>query len=941
MAKNSYERLQKLFMEFQDKSGELFQYQIESRNGEGFVDITLPFDTDSYTPDYIKMKLFATEKDHETIEDYEKIQYLLNPTEEDKENRKWKRNSTVLNRMTEKFLKNPDSGQKFPEFIYSDITETELFGYPPISSSDLMSDKKGIWSKNGFRKFELSVKDMPDYITNVSDCEVKISLFWHTIDSAPLKNLVFEEEIRYDKSKKKYYAYIDTNRLGEVVVQNRIESKHPRILGRFEIHNVLSDKKIVYSFPIIICLLNTEIDEKGNNDYLQRGYVSIDFGTSSTCAAVKDVGRNRLITLSGQYGTNQVTETAEQVTEAAEQVTEAAEQTTEAAEQTTEAANNIYENPTNLLIYNWDEVFRQWDAVNGNCPFFIKKSAEVEEKMADYDSGYTVLDEYQNVDEQDGTRKMEAIIAELKMIPYLLSKGKEKKFVPYLDKTRATVQVIANVKEENQVKFNAIAFYGYLLGRAINNPAAGKLYKQYHITYPAKFNSKLRDMICASLAYGIKRALPEPLRTGKTSGGKDLVEVSMKYSEPEACVGAFVGKQLKLGTEKAKLFAVYDLGGGTMDFAFGMLRQAEGEELERNDQVIKIFGIDGDESYGGEKLIHQLAYKIYKENQTEMEKHKIKFILPEGEHNPKGFDGLISEGDQIADINVNIFKERLARPLFKWKGETESKLTEMGIGAKDVNHINLTLKDAENEDQEIDIVVKNVDDFLKEKIGESIEAFKTVLIANFEKNRAELEKYGVRFDKNQLKDKSNVEIFLGGNASKQHYVKELLGEQFQPDKIHFIGEGQNNENVSAEYEINSKTAVAFGQLSLGAYEIDHPAKENRPPFEYNVCFIDSNDEIITVIAKNEESGRWFKANRIDKENHTTNLYCTKNPTSKRESLIPVQHEIKNAEDYIDKNELTVYLRVHNENTVEYRLGKNAVVPSSDEEPQEDMFIVLG
>ena len=913
MAKNSYEKLQKFFMEFQDKSGELFQYQIESRNGEGLDDITLPFDTNSYTPDNIKIKLFANEKDHETIEDYDKIQYLLNPSEDDNENKKWKKNSTVLNRMTEGYLKNPSEGQKFPDFIYSDITETELFGYPPIPSSDLMSDNKGVWSKNGFRKFELSVTGIPDFIKNGSDCKVKISLFWHTIDSTVLTNKVFEEEIRYDKSKDKYYAYINTNKLGETLVQNKIESNHPRFLGRFEIHNVLIDKTVVYSFPVIICLLNTEIDENGNNVYLQSSVVSIDFGTSSTCAAVKDVGRNRLVTLSGQNKINQ----------------------------TSENANNIYENPTNVLIYNWDEVFRQWDSANSNCPFFIKKDEDMEERIADYDSGYTVLDEYQNVDEQDGTRKMEAIIAQLKMIPYLLSKGREKKFVPYLDKTRATVQVIANVEDENQVKFNAIAFYGYLLGRAINNPAAGKLYRKYYITYPAKFNLGLRDMICASLAYGIKRALPEPLRSGKNNRGNDLVEVSMKYSEPEACVGAFVGKQLKLGDKRAKLFAVYDLGGGTMDFAFGLLRKAEGEELEEAEQVIKIFGIDGEESCGGEKLIHQLAYKIYKDNQAEMENKRIKFILPEGEHNPKGFDGLISQGDRLADINVNIFKERLARPLFKSPEETDKKLANILDYAKDADHVELNLKDTEEEDQAISISVIGVDEFIKAKIKDSIDAFKSVLISNFERNNDVLIKYDIRFDKEHLKDNSNVEIFLGGNASKQHYVKELLEQQFQAEKIHFIGEGQNDDKMSAEYEINSKTAVAFGQLFLGGYKIEQPAKAKRPPFEYNVCFIDSNDDIITVITKNEEREQWFKANKIDKENGTTNLFCTKSPTNKRESLKPVQHEIGNLDEYIDNKQLTVYLRVYNENTIEYRLGKNAVEPDSNEPVREDMLITLG
>ena len=72
----------------------------------------------------------------------------------------------------------------------------------------------------------------------------------------------------------------------------------------------------------------------------------------------------------------------------------------------------------------------------------------------------------------------------------------------------------------------------------------------------------------------------------------------------------------------------------------------------------------GDSSIGGEKLIHKLAYKIYKDNREKIEENKIPFALPDGELKPDGFDGLIRENygaDDIADANVNILKEKNCR----------------------------------------------------------------------------------------------------------------------------------------------------------------------------------------------------------------------------------------------------------------------------------------
>ena len=164
----------------------------------------------------------------------------------------------------------------------------------------------------------------------------------------------------------------------------------------------------------------------------------------------------------------------------------------------------------------------------------------------------------------------------------------------------------------------------------------------------------------------------------------------MDYPEPIACARAIVGTQLKLNRDdgRPKFFAIYDLGGGTVDFAFGMFRTAlDEDEEEESDYFIENFGTDGDEKVGGEKLIHQLAYKIYCDNRDVMVENRIKFVLPEGKLRPEGFGTLVSEhGDDIADSNVHALKENLARALFRYdgsNGEIADQLEEMFRGETD------------------------------------------------------------------------------------------------------------------------------------------------------------------------------------------------------------------------------------------------------------------
>lgn len=909
---NNFECLQKVFIEFVDKeNGYLLQYEQSSTNGEGLRHVNFPFDVSKFAPDKIKMKLFATDRQDEEIKDYAYISYLVNRYDNSENIIDYENSidsSIVLRGLSKDYFR-VEENLKFPKITYADVTERDLFGYEAIPDTDLRADNKGIWGDCGFRKIEISFENWDFNKLCTSDNKKKVSLYWNEMDKIPLEN-IFEEEIRYDNKSKKFIAYIDTNKLADAIEEYESESQHPKFTGRFEIHLSYNSEKTVYGFPIDIVVKNTRVSENGKNPFLKDGIVSIDFGTSSTCAAIKSEGKKRLLTLSG---INKIRE----------------------------SEDNAYENPTNLMIYNWREVFRQWDRTNKNCPFFVTKSEDVDVLQADYDSGYTVQDEYKLVDEIDGRRRMQAILMQLKMIPYLIADNIETKFIPYDDEKRSPIIVVDNVESEDGLHFDPIAFYGYLLGRAINEPQNGELYRKYQITYPSKFNAEIREKIRASLEYGIKRALPLGIRDAKDSKGKPIVSVTMDFSEPEACVGAVIGKQLKLDGKKAKLFAVYDLGGGTMDFAFGILREADVEESEEAEETLQFLGIDGDEKIGGEKLIHQLAYNIYINNKDKVRNNNIKFVIPKGELEPDGFEGLLSDGDEIANTNLNIIKEKLARPLFKYTDEVDDlyKIFEGNVSGDDkitsASTYSLKLRNGKNEEVEVDLKVTDIDEFLSNKIENTINAFRISMNDIFKRNIEELKKHGIS-EFNQ----DDVEIFLGGHASKQHFVTEKLKEYFPKNRIQRIGEGQNDENLSSQYAVNEKTAVAFGQLRLGELELKVMRtgnNESRPPFMFNVGYIDNTDEFKCVISKNENDTAWKMANRVNKTNEMINLYYTTSPNCERNSLKPLEY---NVSEFMEDKKLTLYIRIADERSIEFRLGLRNEIPDNETEQNDNMIIRL-
>ena len=96
--------------------------------------------------------------------------------------------------------------------------------------------------------------------------------------------------------------------------------------------------------------------------------------------------------------------------------------------------------------------------------------------------------------------------------------------------------------------------------------------------------------------YGIKRSVPKNMR--------NKVNVIMEHTEPVAYIGALCGTQyFKIAENEKKFFAVYDFGGGTLDFSFGTALN------EDDDVTLKILKVGGRENFGGEILIETVQMR--------------------------------------------------------------------------------------------------------------------------------------------------------------------------------------------------------------------------------------------------------------------------------------------------------------------------------------------
>jgi len=455
-------------------------------------------------------------------------------------------------------------------------------------------------------------------------------------------------------------------------------------------------------------------------------------------------------------------------------------------------ASTHYENPTIMEFNNLDTFIKDYQAKDGRPST----------KWQDLTISHTAFNSLMN----SSSSEFNSFVSELKQWA-----GDKNKKLKVVDKNRFILDLPPFMEVKDEI--NPIELYAYYLGLYINNQRNG-IFLNYILSFPVTYEIEIRDKIIDSFYKGIKKSLPQELHNQSEELAK--LSVIKGASEPSAyAIIALEEYKFEPINDERVFYGVFDFGGGTTDFDFGVYREANGKKERRYDYIIEHFGAGGDRYLGGENLLELLAFEIFKKNKDNLLKQDIQFILPPECNDFLGSETILSIS-QEAKMNTKTLMEKL-RPF--WEG-VEGEVVNFEDGIIEVNLTNIDGKQIANFSLDIDIEDMKI--ILYKRIEKGVKNF-------FNSLRVAFANYNVELDKIKT-----INIFLSGNSSKSIFVHKIFKEEIEkeettPQKIFKIFEPLGNSEDDME-KPTAKTGVAFGLIKSRKggkiLVIDHNIKKN-------------------------------------------------------------------------------------------------------------------
>lgn len=521
---------------------------------------------------------------------------------------------------------------------------------------------------------------------------------------------------------------------------------------------------------------------------------------------------------------------------------------------------------------------------------------------------------------------------------------------------------------------NPLEYYAYYLGLYINNMLQEKrIFLKYIMSFPVTYDNAIRERMRRAFERGIKKSLPTALLSNENVMKNFVVQNGA--SEPAAyAITALQEYGFDPEGDEENYYAVFDFGGGTTDFDFGVLRESE---LDRYDYTLIHFGENGDRTLGGENLLKLLAFEVFKANQVillnpkkdDKSVGKIQFTLDADKRDFVGSPALIKDS-QEANQNMYQLTKVLRSVWEEPDGETAKKIFDSGTievdlftdKRKRLQNIPLYIAFENSEPLDLKKILRNRieqgirnffiamkeafaensrDENLKIKPLEEIDEISIFLAGNSSKSKmvAEIfsEYIGAHIADNQIVEGEELieaaqKDFVAEEKSKAQEIFGLTAEQMPKFKIYpALGTQAAHKIQKARgLEVNpndlaaptGKTGVAFGLLKCsdsGNVQIVHVTPDaNKTPFQF---YIGRNKKrkFKTVIDKNTKLGSWHAF--IDAGNSFDILY------SDLPEAVSNSMDVKKARrvnvTLTDCNpELTVFIRAVKSNVIEYQIAQD-------------------
>ena len=465
------------------------------------------------------------------------------------------------------------------------------------------------------------------------------------------------------------------------------------------------------------------------------------------------------------------------------------------------------------------------------------------------------------------------------------------------DKTGKEI-ILNGYLELNENEFDPIEIYAYYIGCRINNMAQYSIFLEYILSFPVTYELEVKNKILNSFRKGIMKSLPNSILNDEEM--MKNFRVKFGASEPASyAITALKKFCVEPDLENEIGYSVFDFGGGTTDFSYGIYR--EKENSRKYDYEIQELESGGDKYLGGENLLSLIAFDVFLQNREKMFEKGYEISLPINQKSKIGFETFVSESNQ-AEYNMKKIMESMRD---YWEGKLEETEKE-----KLKKTIYLSNKSGQYQNEELDIDYNRLDEILKKNIYNGVISF--------------LEKFKVVFDGKKLKE---IYIFLAGNSSKSKFVEEIfeneLTEEFK-QKYNIILKDAYSIEDETEGEViglNSKTGVAFGLVELreGNGEVEYIpfrniTKNEEINFKYCIGY-SKKRRFVPIIDFNTKYNEWIKYDDIENENSIEVLYSGDTRAEGKE--FPASECLRIRILVQDDESGSLFIRLKNPNTIEY------------------------
>lgn len=390
--------------------------------------------------------------------------------------------------------------------------------------------------------------------------------------------------------------------------------------------------------------------------------------------------------------------------------------------------------------------------------------------------------------------------------------------------------IILNEYGSDKNTVDPIELYAYYLGLHVNNNQNNKIFMRYRLSFSAVCPERIRIRMRESFRRGIRKSLPVSILNNK-----DIMEnfsVVCTCSEPAAyavCALACMGMPALY--PQNFFYGIFDFGGGTCDFNYGIWRLEEDEKLHTVKYRIGMLGDGGDPYLGGENLLELLAVRLYMEKRKWFGEHGYKISRPRCYE--KGNEDFFSTSFEAAH-NLEFLVGQIRGEIWENSADSEEESEEFEIG---VTGLLPEREDGGCSPSEFKIPVarKPLKALLVKRIYEGVSAF-------FHTCYRILEEY-------RKKEVPQLCVFLAGNSCRskwvrimfEKYVREELDNTYikkvyvcdpmgSPEFKKYIpsdlwDEEQQEgmcEKISRLGDLDGKTGVAYGLALYGnKVEIDN------------------------------------------------------------------------------------------------------------------------